>query len=157
MENMKPKRRWMPVVLTVSLALNCAVIAAIGGAVWRNHGGPNGGMPRDGGAQKGAAFVKALPPEARAAVRDELRNQPRLRMDNSALLAALRKDPFDTETAALVLDAQRNHGLARNDIARAAWFVQVEAMTAQERAQYADRLEEMIAQKKDKPRKDRDE
>lgn len=155
MDDMKPKRRWMPVVLTASLALNCAVIAAIGGAAWRHHGDERAGMPRGPGGQRGAAFVKALPPEAGKAVRAELRSQPRLRMDNDALLAALRQEPFDAVTAAEVLETQRAHGLARNDIARAAWFVQVEAMSAQERAEYADRLEELSARMKGMPRKDR--
>lgn len=157
MDDMKPKRRWMPVILTVSLALNFAVIAAIGGAAWRNHGDDRGKMSRDRGGQRGAAFVKALPPEAHEAVRDALRRQPRLRLDNDALLAALRQEPFDAATAARVLDTQRAQGLARNDIARAAWFVQVEAMTVQERAAYADRLEDLSAKKNAKPQKERGE
>lgn len=156
MDEMKPKRRWMPVVLVLSLALNLAVVAAVSGAAWRSKGDGRISSQRDGGGKRGAAFVFALPSEARKAVREQLRQQPRLRMDNEALLKALRQEPFDAATAGLVLDAQRDHGLARNDIARAAWFAQVEAMSSQERAQYADRLEELAAKGKGKKRKDSD-
>lgn len=154
MDDMKPKRRWMPIILAISLALNFAVGAAVIGAALRHKGDARAESERGGGGRKGAAFVNALPPQARNAVRDQLRRQPRLRMDNQALLDALRQEPFDAATAARVLNAQRDHGLARNDIARDAWFAQVEAMSVQERQQYADRLEELAAARKNKKRKD---
>lgn len=134
------KRRWMPVVLGLSLALNLAVLAAAGGAAWR-HGGEERGGPR--ASKGGALYMKALPRETRRAIREQTRGGPRVAQDAGEMLAALRQEPFDPAAAAQVLDAQRDAGLQRREAATAAWLSEVTAMSAQERNAYADRLEAM--------------
>ncbi|MGJ8596408.1 periplasmic heavy metal sensor [Sulfitobacter sp.] len=134
------KRRWMPVILGLSLALNFAVLAAVGGAAWR-HNGEERGEPRT--SKGGALYMKALPRESRLAIHEKTRGVGRMERGSGDMLAALRDEPFDPAAAARVLDAQRDAGLLRRDAATAAWLSEVTAMTVQERADYADRLEAM--------------
>lgn len=141
------KRRWMPVLLGLSLALNLAVLAAVGGAVWRHSGEERGG-PR--ASKGGALYIQALPRETRRAIREQTRGGPRMARDGGEMLAALRQEPFDPAAAARVLDAQRDAGLQRREGVTAAWLSEVTAMTAQERAAYADRLEAMSQRGKSK-------
>ncbi len=133
-------RRWMPVVLGLSLALNLAVVAAVGGAVWR-HSGEGRGGPR--ASMGGALYLKALPRETRRAIREQMRSTPRREGDAADMLAALRQEPFDPATATRVLDAQRDGGLQRRAATSEAWLSEVSAMSAQERGAYADRMEQM--------------
>lgn len=141
------KKRWMPVVLGLSLALNFAVLAAVGGAVWRHSGEERGG-PRV--SKGGALYMQALPRETRRVIREQTRGGPRIVRDAGAMLTALRQEPFDPAAAARVLDAQRSAGLQRREAVTAAWLSEVTAMSAQERAAYADRLEEISKRVKGK-------
>ena len=65
MDQVKQKRRWMPVVLTLSLALNLAVAAALAGAAWRHKEADRG--PRV--ARGGAIYMQALPRSTRGHAR----------------------------------------------------------------------------------------
>lgn len=135
------KRGWMPVVLGISLALNLAVLAAVAGAAWRHKDAPQ--VSRGGGV-----YMQALPREAQRAVRAQLRSAALQRGDVSEMLSVLREDPFDPAAAAVVLEVRRDAGLARQNIATAAWLEQVSAMNAQDRSAYADRLEEVLQRRK---------
>ena len=142
------KRRWMPVVLGLSLALNLAVVAAVGGAAWRHSGdGRSGPRASKGG---GALYIQALPRETRRAIREQTRVGPRRESDASQMLVALRQEPFDPAAATLLLNAERDLGLQRREATSAAWLSEVTAMTAQERAAYADRIEELSKRGKGK-------
>lgn len=140
------KRRWMPVVLALSLALNLAVVAAVAGAAWRHKGG---GGPT-GGKGGGPIYLQALPPEARRAVRGEMRQQPRVKLDSAVMVTALRQEPFDPEAAGRALDAQRDSGLTRFAAGRAVLLDYISSMSAQDRAAYADRIEEIAQKRKDR-------
>lgn len=137
----KSKRRWMPVVLGLSLALNLAVVAAVAGAAWRHKGEERDG-PR--AARGGAIYMQALPREARREVRAQLRSIGREQAGTDAMLGALRQEPFDPAAAVQVLESERDTGLARQTAASALWLEQITAMSAQERLAYADRLEALL-------------
>lgn len=142
MAEMGQKRRWMPIVLGLSLALNLAVVAAVGGAAWRHSGAERAG-PR--AAKGGALYMKALPKEARRAIREQLRGVARPERTSTQMVIALRQEPFDPAAATRVLEMQRDAGAQRQALVSAAWLEQVSAMSAQERSTYADRIEEMAA------------
>jgi len=58
------KKRWMPLALGISLAINLAVVAvvaAVAGAAWRHKGEDRSAMRSPRGAP---AFIQALPREA---------------------------------------------------------------------------------------------
>lgn len=143
------KRRWMPIVLGLSLALNLAVVAAVAGAAWRHRGDG----PRDVRAARGGAiYMQALPREAREAMRLQMRETGvrRTGSDTADMLAALRQDPFDPAAAVRVLEVERDAGLARQSAAGAAWLAQVTAMSTQERLAFADRLQELAPRRDDR-------
>lgn len=150
MSEAKQKRRWMPVVLGLSLALNLAVVAAISGAAWRHKGESGGPRAERSG---GPVYVQALSREARRSLREQTRGTSRGASETAAMLAALRAEPFDVRAADSVFDAQRARGLARYDATRTALLAQIEQMTADERAAYADRIEAIAKKRKGKWKK----
>lgn len=133
-------RRWMPIVLGLSLAINLAVVAAVGGAAWRHNGDERGGPRASKGG--GALYIQALPRETRRAIREQLRaTGPRPSQDNGPMLVALRQEPFDAAAAAGVLEAQSDHNAARRTVVTEIWLDKIMAMEREERHVYADRLE----------------
>ena len=86
------KRRWMPIVLGLSLAMNFAVVAAVGGAAWRHSGDERSGAPRAG--KSGALYMSALPRESRRAIREQMRSGPRPERSADQMLVALRSEPL---------------------------------------------------------------
>ncbi|WP_299411850.1 periplasmic heavy metal sensor [uncultured Sulfitobacter sp.] len=138
---MTGRRRIMPIVLAVSLAVNLAVVAAMAGAAWRHKEGGKGGPRADRGA---AIYMKALPREARTSIREQTRDPlSTARVDPMQMLAVLRADPFDAQAAADLLAAQRKAGFARIEAVNTAWLKEVSQMSVAERGAYADRLEEL--------------
>ena len=153
------KLRW---ALGVSLAVNLLFIGAIGGAIYRNAGGP--GMDRLGGPELrsyGSAYVRALPRKDRRHLRDRLRNdngavQPsraERRAHSQDMLAALRADPFDEGAVREILTAQGEAAQRVQTAAHTAWLGRISAMSASERQSYADRLERELKKRKRKWRK----
>jgi uncharacterized membrane protein len=141
MAEVKQKRRWMPVVLGLSLAVNFAVAAAVVGASWRHMGGE----PREERvARGGAIYMQALPREARHALRQQLRAAEPKRTETGDMIAVLRQDPFDASAATRVLASERDAGLARQGAATAVWLDYVTSMTVAERNSYADRLQHLM-------------
>lgn len=135
------KRRLMPIVLGLSLAVNLGVLAALAGAAWRHHGdAPRG----DRVARGGAIYMQALPREARRALREELREARPARREGSDMLVALRQDPFDPAAVRSVLEAERQAGLSRQEAATSAWISHITDMTGAERRAYADRLQALL-------------
>ena len=139
--------RGLRIALAVSLALNLGVAGLVGGSFL--HGGPGGRgdpMARDMGF---GPFDEALRPEDRAVLRKslvqhagDLRAARReMQTDATAILTALRADPFDPAglTAALAIQEQHladrlrlGSGLIRDFLA---------ALPQQDRLDFADRLE----------------
>lgn len=136
--------RWL---LIASLALNLLVAGLVVGALAR-EGGP-GARPRPAELSLGP-FARALEPEDRRAVlrslgdhRPDLR--PLGRQDRAALfaevMAALRAEPFDRARAAAALAEQSARVAEVERAVRDALLARLAAMTAAERAAFADRLE----------------
>lgn len=153
----KPSRkmRW---VLVASLGLNLLIVGAIAGAVL--SGGPRRGLPP---SQQSIAmpYVTAFERADKRAMRDEMRGMlpPRKEIiaqngaDYRAFLAELRKEPFDREAAQQVMERQMSRIGRSMEIGRALALDRMEQMSADERAAYADRLEERINSKRRKHRK----
>ena len=144
------KRRRMPIVLTLSLAANLAVVAAVSGAAWRHKGEERGGPPV---ARGGAIYMQALPREVRHDLHKQLRATMAERPSTEDMLVALRQEPFDPAAAARVLEAEREAGLLRQDKASGAWLSYITALSVSERNAYADRLQELSERRNQ--RKDR--
>lgn len=146
MADVARKKRWMPAVLGISLALNLAVIAAVSGAAWRHKGVEKNG-PR--ASKGGAIYMQALPRAMQKNLRQSVheigsgaRNTP------AAMVAVLRQEPFDSAAAMRILEAERDGGLSRLEAMGTAWLSTVSEMTVQERSAYTDRLEDLAERRK---------
>ncbi len=146
MEKQKRRRGWILVALTLSLALNLAVVAAIMGAAWRHRDDGRGGGARGGAGH--APYIHALPREDRQAVRQTMHRRSGGHAGFVEMLEALRREPFDPRAAQAVLDAQRADIMTRQEAARRVWLDRVGAMSAAERSAYADRLEEVLERRR---------
>ncbi|MEM9756769.1 MAG: periplasmic heavy metal sensor [Pseudomonadota bacterium] len=141
--------RGLRIALIVSLALNLLIVGAIAGLVL-NAGGRRPGGDNPGFRAIGLGPVlPALPREDRRALfhrlgesRADLARQSRPLGDAMvSFVEALRAEPFDRDAAAMALDAQRRHGAALQEQGHEILLDQLDAMTAEARAEMADRLE----------------
>ncbi|AHD10374.1 periplasmic heavy metal sensor [Phaeobacter gallaeciensis] len=141
----KPGRRlrWL---LMASLALNLAVVGVVAGAAWRFNDHKRGaGMP----PPVGALLFRDLDAETRRGLRNTAEGEHgsykgRRRAEGGKVVELLRASPFDATALGGMLEAQatRRHEFQRS--VQAAWLDQIVAMTADERAAYADQLEQRI-------------
>lgn len=137
---------WVKVLLGVSLALNLAIFGLIAGLSVR--GGP---LRADAtGFGYAMPYVMALERADRRALFNALRSAsdlPDRRMRRAHfedMMAALRHDPFDRGDVEAVLMRQADAVSQVQAKAQAEWLVVVSEMTPEQRAAYADQIEELL-------------
>jgi len=140
-------RRWVTVLLGLSLAANLLVVGVIVGSLgWRGGGGP---AVRAGQMELSVfPYTEALSRADRVRMmRDWQHRGPPLRdiaeqhrTDASALAAALRAEPFDPAAISALLDARRIRLTERQDLAIELLRDRLLALDPAERRAYADRL-----------------
>jgi len=137
--------RAVRVVLVLSLALNLAVAGVvIGGAV-------NGRMPHHFGGfdMSLGPFERALTPEGRRAIREDLRGRIELRdrrvrggrEELMNFLSALRAEPFDGAAVAAIFETQRSRATSGMQAGHEALLARLGSMSPADRKAFADRLE----------------
>ncbi|MEQ6248541.1 periplasmic heavy metal sensor [Sulfitobacter sp. HNIBRBA3233] len=132
----------MPIALGLSLALNLAVAAAVGGAMWRFH---EGGGPHGRPLRGEAPYLSALGREDRREIRRAIRQAPGdRRAQMQEMFSLLRAEPFDPAPVRALLERQRESLLQRQDLTSAAWLARISRMSDDERRAYVQRLEEMM-------------
>ena len=142
-------RTWMRVALIVSLALNFLILGIVGGAVLSHE---RGGLRGELGPASFGPYGRAFDAEDRAALRQAIRAEaPRLRQNRQAvrqgfrdLLAALRTQPYDAAQVAAIIDRQQAHLRDQMTLMRGLMLDRVAAMTPEQRAAFADRLEAIL-------------
>lgn len=139
------KRKWMPILLAVSLAVNLLVAGVVFGTALRFKGDHRASVPPG----FGSALYRALPKSERHALRGELssvrgKGSLRRKEDFGALSQALRAVPFDAMTVQVLLEQQARETSQLQEALYMQWLAQVAAMSDDERASYADRLEEVV-------------
>ncbi|WP_375260351.1 periplasmic heavy metal sensor [Palleronia sp.] len=132
-------------LLFISLAINVAVAGVIIGSALDRHGPHRG--PRLSGPI--APLVRSLPNEARRDLFADLKRMPRTEPDRrrgsfEALLSAIRAEPFEPEAVTAALREQRDLGAARLVALEDALAEQLARLSAEERADYADRLRALV-------------
>ena len=153
-EAAKPKSRiWLRLLLGLSLALNLLVVGIVAG--WMVSKGP-GRTPDDVNRTARSLglepFVRALAPMDRVALvrsareeRDGLReNRRALRARFERLVDAIRAEPYDPAAVRAVLEEQRGSIKERQEIGERLLLERLDAMTPEDRATYAERLEEEL-------------
>lgn len=143
-ETVKQPRRWMTILLVASLGLNLLVAGVLLGAVLRFRGDHVDVPPGFG-----PALFRALPETDRKALRDELfdehRRGARQRAQDFAELGeALRAVPFDPVLVENVLKEQAATTALIQSNLQKKWLSRVTKMTDAERKAYADRLEQVV-------------
>lgn len=162
----QPSRRWPKLLLAASLTVNLLVAGIVFGAVLhdrRDHGSkppPTRDAARTGGF---TPFFDAMPRDARRQMETALRDRGGLEPDRAALaeefrdlIAALRGEPFDPAALDAVLLAQHQRLSDRVLAGREVLVEQVTAMSAGERAEFADALEARFQRALDRDRGPRD-
>ncbi|EYD75490.1 hypothetical protein Rumeso_02973 [Rubellimicrobium mesophilum DSM 19309] len=133
-------------LLMVSLALNLLVAGVVIGDIVSDHGRGRGPRPVELAL---GPFARAMDAADRRAILQSLRGNPDLQPLSKAqraaafgeILATLRAEPFDRirAEAALSAQAERIQGLER--MIQGALLDRLAAMTAEQRAALADRLQ----------------
>lgn len=140
--------RWRRILLVVSLGLNLAVAGLVVGVMV--NGGPRNGPPRYD--LTAGPLTRAMEADRRTAVRDALResdvfrraDRSDIRADMQAILASLRADEFDQTEFRAALSRQRQRLQAGQDAVLDAVAAQINDMSFEERAAFADRVEEQL-------------
>ena len=143
-----PSRKGLRIALGISVALNLLVAGLVAGAVLRD-GDPRARMVRD---LDFGPFTEALSPRDRDALRrefvaraPEMRDVRRaMRDDLETFLTVLRSEPFDAAALAVVMDNQDGRMARRVELGQELLLERLGAMTPDERAAFADRLERRL-------------
>ncbi len=141
-----PVRRWVRVLLVVSLGVNLLVAGAVVGAFLN---GPPDRRSGASNAEMTLPYTRALTEDDRRDVRRELRRTLFSDRDEHGALAqsyvraieVLRAAPFDPEALTTVLEDQSNTARSRMVKGQQALIAVITGMTDADRAAYADRLE----------------
>ena len=132
-------------LLVASLALNVAVAGVVIGSAFDRHG-PGRGPRMDGPL---APLVMSLPDATRqelfAEMKRVLRADPGERRESfEALLSAIRAEPFEPEAVTAALREQRDLGDARLRALETALAAELADLSAEDRAEYAERLRNSV-------------
>lgn len=143
-----PMRPWLRIVLFASLALNLAVAGLVAGFLLK--GPPDHGRDRD----PVAPYTRAFDEDQRKAVWRTLRQRfreereaggrPDVLGEYRAALAALRAEPFDAEGFRRIVAEQGTRADERRQRGEAVLVSHVSALSPEERAAYAARLEAVL-------------
>lgn len=142
---------WMRITLFLSLALNLLVAGLVGGFFL--FGGPNDRndrSPRD----VASLYMRALEPADRKALRRDFvsglasqgRDRGAIVADLQVALDVLRTTPFDIEAFQQAMADQTSRRSKREEIGRQVLSNRIADMTDAERAAYADRVEDGLAE-----------
>lgn len=149
-KSVRPRGRWMLVILGASLLLNVFFVAAKVGHEFRrggHHDGPRGGKCRPGDGVRG--FVRANPDvreladtlrrQGREALTERLRAGEALR---EAYQQAVQAEPFDPESLAAAQSAMAAERTRMRDLRDASVREFVGKLDPDQRARYAEHLAE---------------
>ncbi|MEL6582867.1 MAG: periplasmic heavy metal sensor [Pseudomonadota bacterium] len=143
--------RW---VLIPSLALNLIIVGFATGFVLRDPDERRGGPPM---APAVMTLLRALPSDVQADLRENARaafgrgnwqdRMARSENERSALISALRAEPFDRAQVADVLDGRRNALTENYETLQSVLLDRLEALSTEDRAAIALKVEEDAARR----------
>ena len=142
----RPPKRWVGIVLVVSLSLNLLIVAAVAGAMtmrekWQPHPGAQSEM-------RGGPMTRALKHEDRRALGLELRARLRdtgpsaseRRAEFDGLIEDLKRVPFDPERVAARLARHRSEMQQTMEVGQVLLLEHLARMSDEDRAAFVDRV-----------------
>lgn len=153
MQNPKSKTpRWIKLVLVASLGLNIAVAGVVGGALLRADKGKDRAKLLQGRDFGFAPYITAFEEDERRELgRNFLRQsggikaaRDEVRTSFAMILQSLEADPFDAAQFEALLTAQQAALASRQGLGAALIAEKVAQMSTEERAAFAQRLEENL-------------
>ncbi|UWQ48729.1 periplasmic heavy metal sensor [Leisingera caerulea] len=137
---------WLKLLLAASLALNLAVIGIAAGAAWRFSGSDRHWQRPP---SVGAMIFRELDRDTRKELRQQAGGHhgsyfERRHAEGEAVIAALRSSSFDAAALRDMLRSQADARHAFHAKVQDAWVSKMEAMTPEERAAFADRMEDRM-------------
>lgn len=141
-----PMRRWVKVLLALSLAVNLAVLGLAAGAALRWHGGDKG---HGRGHSIGRVIFQDLDDDTRKALRAQVQGEhssphARRRAEANAVMVILRQKPFDAGALRQLLGAQAEARHLFFVSAQGAWVTQLEAMEPDARQRHLEGVLERL-------------
>ena len=159
-EKQSKTSRWRQGLLVASLGFNLAVVGIVVGAAFTD--GPRNSPKRYD--LTAGPLTRAMDTERRGAVREALRDsgafrasaRSEIRNDMRAIIATLRANEFDQSAFRAALGRQRQRLQAGQDAVLDAVADQINDMSLEERAAFADRVEEQLRRAPPAPERRRD-
>jgi uncharacterized membrane protein len=148
---------WVRVLLIASVTLNLVIVGMAAGVAWR-FGGRDWDRPPK---SVGTLMFRELSREDRRHLRDRAEREhgdfrARRHEDAQAVAEALRQVPFDPDRLRRLLEAQSQRRESFQQDVQRLWIARVTEMSDEQRADYAERLEEgLMRRKKGHPHGDR--
>jgi len=148
-EFQKPRRLWK-VIFVLSLALNVAIVGVVIGTTWRFQDKPP--RPTFTVSESSSIYLRALDKTHRRELARKLRRADgKLKNVRAEItqwfeqaITVLRTEPFDSDAFEQVMQAHSNRAEMRMQEARSILLKHLIALSAAERAAYADRLEQAL-------------
>ena len=145
----KPRRLWK-VIFVLSLALNVAIVGVVIGATWRFQG--SGPRLASKVLDSGSIYLRALDKKHRRALGRKMwpaggktkNSRAEIAQGFERAIAVLRAEPFDSAAFAQVMQGHSSRAELRMKEARSILLNHLIALSAAERAAYADRLENAL-------------
>ncbi|WP_375690193.1 periplasmic heavy metal sensor [Pseudooceanicola sp. LIPI14-2-Ac024] len=155
-----PTRLWVRILLVASLALNLLVIVTVVSFA-AFHGGPDGKhrpprVDRTGGPLTGALSESDKREIGRAIWQSYREGRPSradVQAEYQEVIRTLRTEPYDPSAVEASLQKQLDFAVERQAVGQQMLLDRLAAMTPEERAAFADRLEEGLSRG---PKRDKD-
>lgn len=149
-QNRRNMRLSVRILLIASLGLNLIVVGLIGGAILRH--GDKGRPPHMSAEGPGSPIVRALAKDERREIGKSIRSAHRAHRPDrdvdkagyNVLVVALAADPYDPDAVRRAREGLDSAHGDRRQIALGIWFNYVDAMSLEQRKDYAARLEEVL-------------
>lgn len=153
-------RRGVRILLFASLAVNLLVAGLVIGAMVSHRFDGHGKRPRF--SQAGGPLTAALTREDRRAVgrnvrktlRAERPSKETIMEEFSNVIRALKQSPYEPQAVRAAVERQMQYMVRRADLSVEALLTRLNEMSAEERAAYAGRLQEVLERGPRKKRKD---
>ena len=148
--NQKNIRKIWKIIFAISLALNIAIIGAVGGATFKHSKNEYKGISKLKDRQIGSFYIRALNQDQKDELRRKMRSQKinkktikaNIEASRQETIDILRSAEFDKSTFEVVFKTHAGKSLQRLEFAQKNLISIINSMSLEKRLEYADRIAE---------------